>query len=170
MSRLGRVRPLHPRREIRILRVSPAELREVRAVSFHAPDRRYVYSYVSPRRIFPPPRSGLLAHPPACRPPLVPHRPAVFPYCCASFRWSRKLFATTSAEYAARNHDAFIYGRRERLTADLRHPPRRRPGVRSSLKTDKIVSKKGKKEETKRERVGKEKRRETQSPSAGPAG
>lgn len=46
-------RPLHPRaprREIRILRGNRAELRK--GVSFHAPDRRYVYSYVSLARIF----------------------------------------------------------------------------------------------------------------------
>lgn len=46
-------RPLHPRaprREIRILRENRAELRK--GVSFHAPDRRYVYSYVSLARIF----------------------------------------------------------------------------------------------------------------------
>lgn len=39
-----------PRREIRILRENRAELRK--GVSFHAPDRRYVYSYVSLARIF----------------------------------------------------------------------------------------------------------------------
>lgn len=46
----GNRRPLHPhraRREIRILPRKPGGIAE-RGISFHAPDRRYMYSYVAP--------------------------------------------------------------------------------------------------------------------------
>lgn len=60
----------------------------------------------------------------------------------ASFRRCRKLFASVSRGICcAKSRRVYLTGAVRRLTADLRHPPRRRAGVRFSLKTDKIVSK-----------------------------